>query len=65
MKDLELIAKKQYDAQLSNGELFMFFPQLTGEWEQDKDTYIAEFRDVQELFTHLDDDDFDIDDDSY
>lgn len=42
-------ALKQYNSLLASGELLEFFPDLKGNWEQDKKIFTAQYRDNQEI----------------
>ncbi len=33
--------KKEYDILLDNGELLIMFPELSGEWKKDKNSFIS------------------------
>lgn len=42
-------ALKQYNSLLASGELLEFFPDLKGNWEQDKKIFTAQYKDNQEI----------------
>lgn len=53
-------AKKIYDTMVENGELLMFFPNLSGKWSEDKDDFISQYNSVESMLDESDDiDDFD------
>jgi len=48
--------KKFYHVQLTSGDLLELYPKMTGEWEKDKDDYIREYMETQEILEHIDED---------
>ena len=56
---MEAEALKEYNSLLVSGELLEFFPDLKGNWEQDKKIFIAQYINNQELLNG----DLDLDDD--
>lgn len=41
--------KKLYDFMLENGELQLIFPDLIGDWEKDKNQFIYEQKQMEDL----------------
>ena len=55
-------ALKQYNSLLDSGELLEFFPDLKGNWEQDKKIFTAQYKETQDLLNEdltIDEDDED------
>ena len=46
---MEVEALKEYNSLLVSGELYQLFPDLKGDWEQDKKIFIAQYEDNQKL----------------
>ena len=56
-------ALKQYNSLLASGDLLEFFPDLIGNWEQDKKVFIAQYKSNQDLLNddlNIEDDDEDL-----
>lgn len=48
---METEALKEYNSLLTSGELSQLFPELKGNWEQDKKIFIAQYEDNQKLLS--------------
>lgn len=56
---MEAEALKEYNSLLASGDLLQFFPDLKGNWEQDKKDFILQYNKNQEILNS----DLTIDDD--
>ncbi len=45
--------KKEYDAMLNSGDLEILFPDMTGNWEKDKNRFIRNYNKNQEILNKL------------
>lgn len=53
-------AKRVYDTLVENGELSIFFPNLSGKWSEDRNDFISQYNFVESMLDDPDDpDDFD------
>ena len=51
---METEAKIQYDLFLESGDLEDLFPSMTGEWEQDKKSFIKKWEIHKKIINNLD-----------
>ena len=50
METGEELAKKDYDKVIASGMFYEFHPELTGEWEKDKDAWMEKLRKIASQF---------------